>query len=303
MIVDGIKLNDKDSLKYQVVANLNKATGLHLHVGEVEEVFVHEVNESDEETPTLQAIFKELNTKKNILRKKASLKPTKIFVKENLTPRQSAIFFQARLAKKNKLIANTWTGDGLVYGCHKDDSPGVCISNLDLITKANEEHAAMMANKTNDEGHIEGPGESMDTTEIEEPTINDLPPSFLNKSTLNRKHTVARRRLGNRQREMEQGEARTADNSGTEPCAQQTARCENSSGSAPVTTGTTESKENNGTATLTLPVDKADENNDKTKSASNRGVHQQRGAKGYRWYHYANDRPLELGKRKYSENQ
>ena len=118
---------------------LNGALNLQLRLNDIEQAFVHEVDDVNGDTPTLQIMLFNIKTKKEILRNKGALKPTKIFVKEHLTPRQSAIFYQARIAKRNGLIHNCWTGDGLVYGCHTAKSPGVRISNLELIVKHNEE--------------------------------------------------------------------------------------------------------------------------------------------------------------------
>ena len=139
-MVDRVMPSNEIQLKPHMARVFNNVLGLNISPAQIEQAFIYRRSENNDDPPTIQICFNTATIKKQILSLKHLLVPTKIYVKEHLTPLQSAIYYQARMAKRNGLIFNCWTGDGFVYGSHNETSPEVRISSLELITARNEEY-------------------------------------------------------------------------------------------------------------------------------------------------------------------
>ena len=93
---------------------------------------------------------------------KGMLKLTKYYVKDYLTPKQDAIFFQTRRAKKLGMLDGTWTIEGQVFGTTDPQIKGTKINDLKLITNATDNYEK---SKQKNRGHDEMETNEGDTPE------------------------------------------------------------------------------------------------------------------------------------------
>ena len=148
IIIDGMYPNFDLPIKTDVTQRLRKITEINFSEFDIAKAFVHATEDGHKPRP-IQIRFKDIDLKRDIMKRKGMFKPTQLFVKEYLTAKQGVIFYQSKQAKKSGMIDDTWTISGLVYGASEPNGQGQRIYDLELIKQANEKYKP--TNKRNDE--------------------------------------------------------------------------------------------------------------------------------------------------------
>lgn len=68
-----------------------------------------------------------------------ALKNSGIFIAEDLSREQSGLFYRARQLRKNNVISNTWTEDGIIYIKEKDGTTPRILNENDTLLKQKRE--------------------------------------------------------------------------------------------------------------------------------------------------------------------
>ena len=82
--------------------------------------------------------FANPKTKIDLMKKRGGLKTSPLFFKEFLTDKQFSIHYQAREAKRNGILQNAWSWDGLIWGVAEDSPKPGLISDYTHIKEQNQ---------------------------------------------------------------------------------------------------------------------------------------------------------------------
>ena len=147
VIIDGLKREYTIPIKEDVARQISKAVEVQFNAFDIADAFPYK-SDNAEGIPSIQVCFKDVNLKHDIIKRKGMLKPTKYYVKEYLTKKQSSIFYQTRRAKKLGMLEGTWTIEGQVFFNTKPEVKGERINDLALITNATQNYERSKRNTT-----------------------------------------------------------------------------------------------------------------------------------------------------------
>ncbi len=136
IVIDGLKQTDDKTPSDQIMQLCKDKLQVNLHPHDIDRVF----SVPTKKDPRKKLYYVTLTTyrkKEEIMMVKKNLKQNdeKIFINENLTPKQGVTFFMARKLVKEKKLVATWTRDGKVYVKKDENSQSKIIVDKEQLTK------------------------------------------------------------------------------------------------------------------------------------------------------------------------
>ena len=123
IIMDGVELTCGKTLKVIACEYIYSELKMYVRPGELRYISKYGSLDPNTGLASLKIRFFDIDVKCDILAKRARLKTSHVTTQEHLTLKQSDLYNQVKLARKNGLIASTWTTNGTVWAVNSQEEP------------------------------------------------------------------------------------------------------------------------------------------------------------------------------------
>ena len=140
-IMEDVELTRGKSLKVYACENLFSELQMFVKPSELRYVSRYGMADPQTGLVSLNVRFFDIDVKLDIPSKRARLKNSNIIVREHLTLKQSDLYNQVKLARKNGLIGSTWTTNGTVWAANSSEETPTVMHDIESVKQCNDCHA------------------------------------------------------------------------------------------------------------------------------------------------------------------
>ena len=184
MLIDGLKIDDNKSLKQSVIEEIYKALNVTLFEEDIQQVTRFGVPNGKDPPKTIRVVLYDPDIKNNLMAMRGRLRPTDIYFKEYLTPKQLDVYIQAKRAQRNNTLFNGWSENRLIHATETEEGEVGWLSDLEALIAANlvfDKHKDEVKAAAEHEENILGFNKM--PMEIPVPEIPDLNIQYKSKTT------------------------------------------------------------------------------------------------------------------------
>lgn len=145
--IAGIPENDGENTDLLICDFLQQELEIEIHPSDIDRS--HRLGKKNPESVNPRPIavkFVNYRLKELIYSNKRYLRAG-LYINESLTKERAKLFYKARQLKKNDLIADTWTRDGLIFVKNSDNTVVACIRETDLPISFNAKQPPTTTNR------------------------------------------------------------------------------------------------------------------------------------------------------------